>query len=50
MLFSAIASTAIATTTDAGKIVLGGGFRPAAQTKDAGKIVLGGGFRPAIAA
>jgi hypothetical protein len=36
-----------APTKDAGKIRLGGGFRPAVQTKDAGRIRLGGGFRRA---
>ena len=34
-----------ASTTDAGKIRLGGGYRLPASTADAGKIRLGGGYR-----
>jgi hypothetical protein len=52
MLFSSqivdktlVGGAANAATADAGKIVLGGGFRLPATTADAGKIVLGGGFR-----
>ncbi|WP_158923516.1 hypothetical protein [Acidisphaera sp. S103] len=34
-----------ASTADAGKIRLGGGYRLPANTADAGKIRLGGGYR-----
>ena len=40
-------SSTTSNTTDAGKIVLGGGFRLPAT--DASKIVLGGGFRLPVA-
>ena len=40
-------TTTPASTTDAGKIRLGGGYRPVAATADTGKIRLGGGYRPA---
>jgi hypothetical protein len=49
MLFCEAVAAANASTTDAGKITLGGGYRPA-STKDTGKIILGGGYRlPATA-
>ena len=53
MLFcnkSATDVTVPASTTDAGTICLGGGFRLPAVTTDAGKIRLGGGFRLPVCA
>lgn len=44
MLFCEAVAAANASTTDAGKITLGSGYRPA-STKDAGTITLGGGYR-----
>ena len=46
MEFQMLSSTT-SNTTDAGKIVLGGGFR--LPVADASKIVLGGGFRLPVA-
>lgn len=48
MLFcakSAIKIVTTASTADAGKIRVGGGYRLPASTADAGKVRLGGGYR-----
>ena len=48
MLFCAKSATKVVTTAstaDAGKIRLGGGYRLPVSTTDAGKIRLGGGYR-----